>query len=135
MLTISQIILRLILPIIFGFLIFWFKKGKVFPLKIYLFFPIFGSLLSIFFLKVFFRYYSKIDPLILPASLILGIFIFAGLKGKETKEISDLIILLLFLIFIGLLVGFGFYEVAIFTTLLILILEFFDPYFPLWLKK
>jgi hypothetical protein len=134
MINVGQIILRLILPLIFGALIFWFKKEKILPLKIYLLFPLFGSLLSIFFLKLFFRYFSKIDPLILPASLILGIFIFVGLL-KETKETFTLLMTFLFLTFIGFLIGFGFYEVAIFITLLILILNYFDSYFSLWLKK
>lgn len=132
MLTTSQIILRLLLSLIFGLVIFWFRKEKEKSLapKIYPLFSLLGSIVALFSLKIFLGLYSKIDLTILPAVLILGIFLFGQvlIRKEETKETVISLVFLWLTSLIGLIIGFGFYELAIFSTLFILIFSYLSRY-------
>ncbi|MCX7779235.1 MAG: MgtC/SapB family protein [Patescibacteria group bacterium] len=135
MLSLFQIILRLILSLIFGGLIFWLhqKKEKVVDVKIYPLISLGATCLALFSLKIFFNLYSKIDLAFLPAVLILGIFLCGRILRKEGlgKEVITSLVLLLLTSLIGLMIGFGFYELAIFSTLFFLIFSFLSRHLKL----
>ncbi|MFN3301439.1 MAG: MgtC/SapB family protein [Patescibacteria group bacterium] len=128
MLTTGQIILRLILSVIFSSLIYWFRKDKekFLEMKSYLLSSLAGTSLSLLSLKIFLTYYSKTDLVILPAVLILGVFVISinFIQKGEAKEAISSLFSLLFVSLIGLIIGFGFYPLAIFLTLLLLIIIF-----------
>jgi len=139
MLTLGQIVLRLIFSLIFGLVIFLFRKEKekIFARQIYLLISLGSAFLAIFSLKIFLSLYSKIDLILLPVVLTLGIFIIGRdiIQKEKIKEATDSLIFLWLTSLIGLTLGFGFYELAIFATILILIISIFNSFLKIWLKK
>ncbi len=123
-----QIIFRLTLSLIFALFIYWFRKNKEKILKpeVYFLVSLFSTGVSLFLLKIFSSLYSKIDLTILPATLILGIF-FIGqtiIKKEEIKEALNSLFIILLICLVGLIIGFGFYLLALFLALASLIIIF-----------
>lgn len=138
MLKLTQIILRLIISLFFGLVIgFFLRKRKVLDFKIYPLFSLTATALTIFSLESFFRIFSKSELMILPASLLIGLFFISQSLIKESGKFEELMNIgyLSFTAIVGFMIGFGFYKLAIFTTLIILIFTLFSPFLENFYKK
>lgn len=135
----TQIILRLLLSLVFGLIIGFFVKGKnVSEIKKYPLLSLLATSFSLFFLEIFFKIYSKIEIMLLPAMLVIGLFLITkeSIKKEEDfdKTINETIYLLL-VVFVGSCLGFGLYSLSIFTAFIFLVFITLFPLFAKIIKK
>jgi uncharacterized membrane protein YhiD involved in acid resistance len=132
MVSTAQIVVRLILSVVFGLIISLFvKKEKGLNFRIFPLFSLLACFVIIFLLEVFLKVFSKIEITLLPAVIVLGLFLITKPLLKKTEneeELIESISYLILTVLVGFCLGFGFYEIAIFATVLILILATFFPH-------
>lgn len=134
-----QIIVRLLLSLLFGLIIGFFVKRKdLSEIKKYPLLSLLSAFFSLFFLEVFFKIYSKIEIMLLPAILVLGLFMITKelikKDGDFDKTINETVYLLL-AVCIGSSLGFGLYSLSIFTTFLFLVFITFSSLIEKIAKK
>jgi|GEM_PF-6132903 len=139
MITTGQIFLRLFLSLIFGIIISIFnKKEKSLSFKIYPLVCLVSASTAIFILEILIKVYSKIEITLLPAILILGVFIFSQTVLRLNEKLDETIFYLFNVILtmvIGFSLGMGFYQAAIFVMVLSLIFFIFSPIIESLTKK
>lgn len=125
MLTTLQIIVRLFLAFVFGLAIGVFiKEKKSSDFRLYPTFSLVSAFISLFSLEIFLKIYSKVEIMLLPAILVLGLFLIAKAlvrKGDNPNEVMLNTVYLLLVIIVGSSLGWGLYRLAIFATFLFLI--------------
>lgn len=125
MLTTLQIIVRLFLAFVFGLVIGVFiKEKKSSDFRLYPLFSLVSAFISLFSLEIFLKIYSKVEIMLLPAVLVLGLFLIAKAlvrKGDNPNEVILNTVYLLLVIIVGSSLGWGLYRLAIFATFLFLI--------------
>lgn len=139
MITTGQIILRLILSLVFGIIIAVFnKKEKSSSFRTYPLICLVSALISIFILEILINVYSKIEITLLPAILVLGVFIFSREILKLNEKLDETILYLfntLLTMMVGFSLGMGFYRPAIFATILSLFFLTLTPIIENIIKK
>jgi uncharacterized membrane protein YhiD involved in acid resistance len=139
MLTTGQIVIRLVYSLIFGIILGSFlRKEKFFSLKIYPLFSLTATLTSLILIEILLNVYSKVEVALMPAAILLGVFMLAKTILKLNEKIDETVFNLMGLVLtllIGFSLGFGFYRPAIFATLLALIFVTLLPTLEEFIKK
>jgi uncharacterized membrane protein YhiD involved in acid resistance len=139
MLTTGQIVIRLLVSLIFGIILGVFlKKEKFFSFKVYPLLSMTATLTALTLIEILLKIYSKVELALLPAALILGLFLMAKTILKLNEKVDETIFNLtglLLTMLVGFSLGFGFYRPAIFGSLLALIFITFLPNIEEMIKK
>ena len=97
-----------------------------------------ATLTSLILIEILLNVYSKVEVALMPAAILLGVFMLAKTILKLNEKIDETVFNLMGLVLtllIGFSLGFGFYRPAIFATLLALIFITLLPTLEKFIKK